>query len=234
MDIINSSLYNFGTGNINSDNIKIDQYIINKYLHYKEGGIFIEAGGFDGLFQSNTFVLEKYLNWTGILVEPSYNQYEKCKKNRSCNIYNRALVSFDYNKEFINGDFEDSSPMSSINGERRGYKQLIQVKVSTLQSILDELNITRVNFFSLDVEGYELSVLKGIDFNKVKFDLILVEFNPANLDELLYFMIEHNYEFIENVSNYRKETNPGWDGLHNDYLFGYCNIVIFNIYYCTY
>jgi FkbM family methyltransferase len=221
MDIINSSLYNFGTGNVNSENIKIDQYIINKYLHYKEGGIFIEVGGFDGVFQSNTFVLEKYLNWSGILVEPSYNQYEKCKKNRSCNIYNRALVSFDYTEEFIKGDFEDSSPMSSINGERLGSKHLIQVKVSTLQSILDELNITRVNFFSLDVEGYELSVLKGIDFNKVKFDLILVEFNPANLNELLYFMIEHNYEFIENVSNYRKETNPGWDGLHNDYLFRY-------------
>jgi FkbM family methyltransferase len=219
MDI--SSLYNISKSNFRSDNIPIDIYIIDKYFSYKENGIFIEVGGYDGVFHSNTYVLEKYFGWNGILVEPSKNQFEKCKQNRSSHIYNKALVSFDYNEPYIFGDFNDGSPMSSINGERLNNGNLIKVETSTLQNILDELSITEVDFFSLDVEGYELSVLKGINFNKVKFNILLIEYNPATINELIQFMNEQNYEFVENVSNYSKETNPNWDGLHNDYLFKY-------------
>lgn len=217
----NFNLRNVAKGGKTSEKIPMDVYMIEKYLKHKKNGVFIEAGGFDGVFQSNTYVLEKYYNWSGIIVEPAFNQYVQCKKNRNVNIYNVALVPFDYNKDTICGDFEDGSPFSSINGVRSSSKQLIEVKAVTLQSILNQLNITKVDFFSLDVEGYELSVLKGIDFEKIKFEFILIEFNPTKIDELMAFMSERNYEFLENVSNYTKETNPHWDGLHNDYLFRY-------------
>ena len=40
---------------------------------------------------------------------------------------------------------------------------------------LDALGVQRDNFFSLDVEGAELAVLRTVDFGRVSFDVICVE-----------------------------------------------------------
>ena len=44
-----------------------------------------------------------------------------------------------------------------------------------MQTIFAQLNIDHINFFSLDVEGAELSVLRTIDFSRVQFDVIVME-----------------------------------------------------------
>lgn len=49
---------------------------LKKYLDYKESGIYIELGAFDGVFQSNTKWLEDNYGWAGILIEPSPNKYK--------------------------------------------------------------------------------------------------------------------------------------------------------------
>jgi hypothetical protein len=44
-----------------------------------------------------------------------------------------------------------------------------------LTSILDEYGVEEIDFFSLDVEGFELSVLQGLDFNKYRPKYMLIE-----------------------------------------------------------
>ena len=73
-----------------------------KHVGYKNG-YFVELGTNDGISQSNTLFLEKYLGWHGVLVEPEKNNFLKCLNNRS--IHNRifccACVSFNYRDEFV-------------------------------------------------------------------------------------------------------------------------------------
>ena len=52
---------------------------LSKYLNYKNG-FYIELGANDGVFASNTYYLQKKLNWNGILIEPSPNLFTRCKK----------------------------------------------------------------------------------------------------------------------------------------------------------
>ena len=42
-----------------------------KLFGQSKGGYFIEAGAYDGYEISNTLYFEKFLGWTGILVEPN-------------------------------------------------------------------------------------------------------------------------------------------------------------------
>ena len=205
------------TGNFTNKKEHIDKYIFEKYLQ-KENGIFIEAGANDGITQSNTYILEKYYGWKGICIEPCIQEYIKCCKIRSSYNYNCALVPFEYNNPTVKMDV-GGGLMASINGRRLNSSYLYDVSCNNLQNILDEINIHNIDFFSLDVEGFELDVLKGIDFKKTNITYCLIEYNPSLLIELLDFMLSNSYEFIENVSNFSLETNPGWDGLHNDYLF---------------
>ncbi|MBO4633450.1 MAG: FkbM family methyltransferase [Lentisphaeria bacterium] len=68
----------------------------------------------------------------------------------------------------------------------------------TLTSILDEVKPPRIDFFSLDVEGNELSVLKGLDWEKYSPALILVEANkPVELEN---FLCALGYEVIRDFS----------------------------------
>ena len=208
---------------------------LKKYLD-KERGYFIEVGAHDGIFQSNTLNLEKELGWTGLLIEPSLEAYLSCINNRpKSKCINVALTSFkNYKKKkFVYGDF-NNSPMSSVAGSRSGFSliqnfkdylnklylnQLIPVSVIPLQLILDNLSITKVDFFSLDVEGYELEVLSGIDFNKCRPNYILIEVRNVQKEKIFKFMENTNYKFIENISKFNKTDFPRWDGTHQDYLF---------------
>lgn len=205
---------------VDCNGIPLDKKLDALFLQ-KTGGFFIEMGAHDGLFQSNTALLEFSRGWTGVLVEPSKNVYELCVANRpNSKCFNCACVSTDYNDPYIVGDFTGKS-MSSVNGIRRNSPTLLSVNAMTLTHILDSVvpPIKEIDLFSLDVEGYERSVLEGLDFNKYRPKYILIEVYTVDYDTLVQFLAEKGYALHSSFSNYSKQTNPGWDGTHNDYLF---------------
>lgn len=209
---------------MDSNNEFLDNKLDNLF-EKKQNGFFIELGANNGLLQSNTAFLEKNRNWTGILIEPNIKNYELCKINRPLsNCYNYACVPDDFTDSFIYGDFDlpsndQISLMSSINGVRLNNNNLVKVPVSTLTNILDKQSIPKIDLLSLDVEGYELCVLRGFNFNKYKPSYLLIEIYDFDFEKISNYLKENNYELICNFSNYNKKTNPGWDGTHNDYLF---------------
>ena len=146
------------------------------------------------------------------------------RQNSIC--YNYACVSDDFIDEFIYGDFDlvpnnQESLMSSVNGMRlNAFKNnLTKVPVSTLTHILDRQPIPKIDFLSLDVEGYEYSVLKGLNLNKYKPTYMLIEIYDFDFTKIVNYLKDNNYEMICNFSNYNKKNNPQWDGTHNDFLF---------------
>ena len=157
----------------------------------KKNGFFIEAGANNGVWQSNTLFLETELNWHGLLIEPNLVKYEECKKNRKNKkniFYNCALVSRDYKENQVAGffneqDYENSlmaqvceeDPTYTPEDSRWANKVKVKVPAKKLSDILDENNISDIDFFSLDVEGYELNVLNGLDFSRHRPKIICVE-----------------------------------------------------------
>ncbi len=153
----------------------------------KDGGFFIEAGANDGFTQSNTYWLERFRGWHGLLVEPMQELFDLCRIERpNAQVVRAALVPAGYDEPTVRMHFGDL--MSTVAGDHidqdwvrpglvLGWRDAYDADVParTLSSILDEIGAPEVDLLSLDVEGFEPSVLAGLDLERHAPRWILVE-----------------------------------------------------------
>ena len=157
---------------------QLDQYFRDRGV---SRGFFIEAGALDGVFESNTYFLERWRGWDGLLVEPLPEMYRRLSVNRRARALNCALVSSAARDttvrimaaHAVSAVVDASSNDDDTLGDSAGTP--ITVPARTLGSILDDADNPRVDLLSLDVEGFELQVLQGLDFHRHQIDTIVIE-----------------------------------------------------------
>ena len=177
---------------------------LEEYLGFDDG-FFIEAGANDGISQSNTLYFEKYRHWRGLLIEPVPELAARCRENRpACLVENCALVPFNHPSDTV--EMRYCNLMSLVKGAMKSEEadlahiqkgsevqriapRELRVPAQTLTAILDRHRPPRIDFFSLDVEGYELSALQGLDLARYRPAFILVE--ARERDEIDRFLESH-------------------------------------------
>jgi FkbM family methyltransferase len=153
-----------------------------------DGGFFVEAGGHDGYTQSNTYYLERFRGWRGLLVEPMREMAAEARRNRpGARVFQCALASPETGDGEIEVEFGDLFTMvRGMRGEDGDWVQgglvlgwrdhrIERVPARTLSSLLDEAGVQRIDLLSLDVEGYEAPALRGLDLARHAPTWILVE-----------------------------------------------------------
>ncbi|XP_023327396.1 protein Star [Eurytemora carolleeae] len=184
--------------------VEVDQ-IYNSSLR---DGFFIEAGAWDGEHISNTLLLEVKRDWSGLLIEPNPETFKSLKgKNRNAWI-SPACLSTTTRPIII--DFKLDGLLGGIvgNQDKKTDSEYSTVKVSCvpLYTMLLALNNPTVHYFSLDIEGAELKVLKTVPWNLVDIWLLGIESNHVGeLDsmesrsDIIEFMVAQGYRHIGTV-----------------------------------
>jgi len=193
-----------------------------KLLGYlkKTKGYFVELGANDGLSQSNTKHFELFKGWKGVLVEPFPGNYVRCRRNRASrtHVINAACVAFDFKEPTIRLLYSNLMTIA-LDGEshienRSGHAEVgaqflgefedvfeFQAPARTLNSILREARSpNRIDLLSLDVEGAELEVLKGLDHSEYRFKFIVIEIR--NFESMNSYLVSVGYQLVEKLTTH--------------------------------
>ncbi len=193
------------------------------YLDYDDG-FYVELGANDGATYSNTYHFELKRNWRGVLIEPVPHNYLKCLSLRGSrnHVYCNACVPFGYDQPFVEmrysnlmsvapeldhdlGSVADHMASSLVHMPRGEHTFSFGAAARPLNDLLAESGAPAViDLISLDVEGAELDVLKGVDHDAYRFRFMLIE--CRDFQRLADYLAERDYVFVEKLS-------------HQDYLF---------------
>ncbi|CAH1782045.1 unnamed protein product [Owenia fusiformis] len=153
---------------------------IDNLLEGKNNGFFIECGAHDGKLFSNSLYFERYRNWTGLLVEPNKRTFQELLNlKRKAYAANVLLCPDNQSRKFT---YVDAKVLSGIKelvqlrSDKIAKRKSYLVQCFTLYTLLLAVGVTRIDFFSLDVEGAEVPILKTIPFDKVYIKSLTVEY----------------------------------------------------------
>ena len=167
-----------------------EDFLWNNFFFGTSNGTFIEMGALDGEKFSNTLGLEMLLGWRGVLIEASPSSYSRLQERRKNQLVINAAVcdairQVHYLEGGATGGIVEFMPPTFIKRWHPSYdaKQLSHLQAVPcvpLDLLLEPYGLTHFNFFSLDVEGGELQVLRAINFSAISFDVIVVEADGDN------------------------------------------------------
>lgn len=223
---------------------------LNRWFFKNRGpGFFVDVGAYDGIVGSNTFYLEKHLQWNGIAFEPNPPTFEALRANRSCQLIQGCAYDQDGEISFLGLSRREQSTAKSrrpgsvlsmifdsnhggamlggipahmnqvrwVEWIRKAMKldQTVQtVPCYRIDTVLKNCGVEIVDFLSIDVEGAELEVLRGIDFERVQINVICIEHNhefPAVYDLLTTSGFEYEGLLFFDEIFVHKRPRYSWD-----------------------
>jgi FkbM family methyltransferase len=179
-----------------------EEALVRAFFGGATNGFFVEVGANHPILRSQTYHLEQ-VGWTGVLIEPQPDLAAFLVTQRSAKVFSVACTSPDVAGGTL--PFHVAGPLSSLNADRMapGAKAdyVIMVPTRTLDDVLEEADAPRgFDLLSIDVEGHEIELMRGFDFEHWKPRLIMLEDHVENLKK--HRVLEQSgYRLIRRVGN---------------------------------
>ena len=189
------------------------------FFKQKKEGFFIDVGCHQPFLNNNTYILYKK-GWRGINIDLDFGSIDMFNFFRKEDTNIQAAVSNSVDEKNLYF-FHNRSAVNTLS-IKKGAKsrEIKKITTSTLNKIIENsiYKDKEIDFLSIDVEGYEIEVLKGLDFDKYKPKLVVLEFSDHDIKEFYNQKINDILksqlnEFMEN-KNYKLIN---W--IHDDLIY---------------
>jgi FkbM family methyltransferase len=186
-----------------------DAWLETHVFKGKRGGRFVEIGGYDGFTGSNCLYFEAFHGWSGVLVEASPALKARAAAFRRCPCLGIAIAAGDGKAQFlevVEGLTQMGGLLSSYDPGRRAAVEadprhkgkVITVPTRPLAAILDDHELSVVDYISLDVEGGELAVLEAFPFDRYEITAWTIE-NNSGTEDIPRLMKSRGYRLVEGL-----------------------------------
>jgi len=170
--------------------------LVWEYFGERKDGVYVDIGANHPTHRSQTWFLEVQ-GWHGVLVEPNpaLSRLLREKRVRS-QIFEVALGGPEQTgRADLHLAVGDGQSAIKPDFDIKLTGQILRVQMRTLDSILEEAGIREIDFLSVDVEGMEVDVLRGLDLQRRPAKLILIEDHVFNYEKHNY-LVGHGYKLV--------------------------------------
>lgn len=190
-----------------------EDLILNRFLENRAPGFYIDIGAHHPKRFSNTYNFYKK-GWRGINIDAMPGSMDAFNIERPKDINLEIAIGeeeielnyFNFKEKALNTFSEVLANQYKLGGWE--LNNVISIKTYPLNKILEEylpINKT-IDFFSIDVEGFELEVLKSNNWDKFKPKIILIEMLDCKIDDIYStevgkFLAVQGYVFFAKTIN---------------------------------
>lgn len=195
-------------------------YLVDDLLKRRKNGFFVECGAGNGEDLSDSLFFERERDWTGLLVEANRDLYtgivhrrRKAYSINACASPKRHSMKLNFTHAgFIGGLTAQLDPSHKRTVQHRpdALPKTVEMveQCFPLYSLLLAVNRTHIDYMSLDVEGSELEILHSVPWDKIKIDVVTVEYGVRgirNRDESSVERLKHIRRFFKNLKGLYEE-----------------------------
>jgi Methyltransferase FkbM domain len=171
-----------------------DKWVSETVFPGVKNGFFLDVGSGDGTFLSNTKALEQR-GWTGICIDP----FPANMQDRNCEIFKDVVSSKSGDRVKFWAAKELGGIVDTLGHPVPEGDPIVEFTTVTLADILERAKAPRfIHYVSMDIEGGEVSALKGFPFDKYKIGALTVEHNyqEAKRSEIKALLESHGYKHV--------------------------------------
>jgi FkbM family methyltransferase len=186
-----------------------------------ERGTYVDVGAYDSTLHSVTRLFYDR-GWHGINIEANARRMASFLRDRPGDINLCTGVSSAPGTATFR-EYPDYDGMSTLDPGMKHLHEAVdrpfvdrEVPVTTLAAVLSEHGVRHVDFLKVDVEGHELAVLQGNDWNAVR--PTVVTFEGVGGQEVIDYMSALGYrlEFFDGLNYYMVDESAGGTvAIHN-------------------
>jgi FkbM family methyltransferase len=213
--------------------IDVFELVVCDLIAHQPDIFFLQIGAHNGRDNDPIAPLVREHHWRGLLVEPQKQVFTRLLENyageKQLLFENAAIAEREGTftlYAFEGASAEDPASMAAssrrhyltLNSEgRRGTITPIEVPALTLNGLLAKHGVERVDLLQIDTEGYDFQIIKMIDFNRIKPQIIHFESNYLNRsqkEECVRIFDAQGYSFltlgIDSIA-YQQPRDPSAD-----------------------
>lgn len=178
----------------------MEEWIIRDYFQDRRDGVFLDVGANHYRDMSNTYFLESVLGWSGVAVDALEEFAADYRAHRPRTKFVAMFASdvADSSVQFFVA--EQNKLVSSASREftvKEGAPGVARtVPTTTLNAVLEQAGISRIDFMSMDIELAEPKALAGFDIGKYQPRLVCIEAHQEVRQQILDYFARHGYTVI--------------------------------------
>jgi FkbM family methyltransferase len=174
-----------------------EEWLIRDFFKDKRDGVFVDVGASHHREFNNTYYLETALGWSGLAIDPLRQFEEGYRLHRPKTRFHALFVSDQSNEQAKIYFLKDRTRVTSSSAEFTGKYGENAVEITTPTITLDDLltqeGITKIDFLSMDIELAEPKALAGFDINRFRPELVCIEAHEEVRQALLDYFARNGY-----------------------------------------